>query len=368
MILQQLYLRSFRNYTEANINFESGVNIILGPNGWGKTNLLEAIFLVAVGRDPWTSPTDELVYFGSESAFLKALWEKNDTIELRIIKGNAKEISLNGKRVKKLSELIGLFPVAMAGPQEVELVRGSPKVRRRMLDLHLSQLTYEYLENLSRFQAYLKGRNKVLKEFQEGLEPPGGAVYLDVWDEKFVEYGVKVMTERSKFIGALSPICEEIYREIAGENVRFELKYEPGLQAGVDELTYDSFLAFVKDNRQRELKMGESLFGPQRDDFKVFVDGRDLRVFGSWGECRSASLAIVLGIARLLEKKFSSSPVVILDDCFANLDIQRIKNLLNLISGVGQIFASTPFESDLVFSFSKKIFRLVAPGKLIEEK
>ncbi|MGB9561794.1 MAG: AAA family ATPase, partial [bacterium] len=148
--------------------FSDGINLITGPNGWGKSNMLEAVFIISVGRDPWGAEHDEIVKYGSDAALLKSYWEKRNKVEIRILRGGVKNIILNEKRIRRLSELVGLFPVTIAGPQEVEIVRGTPKYRRRLLDLHISQLSREYLENITRYQAYLKGRNKILKQLQDG--------------------------------------------------------------------------------------------------------------------------------------------------------------------------------------------------------
>jgi DNA replication and repair protein RecF len=368
MILKRFYLKNFRNYEECSIIPAEELNLVVGPNGWGKSNLLEGIFLISVGRDPWGAELKELVRFGESDALVRGEWEKRNMVELRINKSGSKEIILNEKRLHRLSTLVGLFPSSIAGPQEVELVVGSPKVRRRLLDLHLSQISREYLESLTRYQKYLKGRNQLLKGIREGTEPIGGELYIETWDEKLVEEGAKILTLRRKFLEALTPVASQIYRELSGEPLTLTLQYEATVKDGDTNEIAKTFLRLLKKNREREVELGETIVGPHRDDFQVFLGERALRVYGSWGECRSASLAIILGISHLLAEKYETSPVIILDDCFANLDNTRMKNLLQLIRGFGQVFASTPTYTTSLLEASGKIFRLAGPGRIEEEK
>ena len=361
-MLETLILKDFRNYTDTKVHPKLGINLFVGANGVGKSNLLESIFTVSIGKSPWASDRKEMIRFENPYALIRSKWSNRDECAMQINRKGRNEILLNNKRVSRLSSLVGNFPTVIAGPQEIELVKGSPRVRRRLLDLHISQLSREYLTSSSNYQKLIKGRNALLKKIAKYGSKDYS--YLISWDKRLVEDAELLVQTRIKFLENLSVKAGEAYSAISNQNSEFRLEYKSTYKLDSD------FFEQLERSREKDIEIGETRLGPHRDDFDIFLDGRNLREFGSWGECRTASLALVLGTAKAINQKFDRPPLLLLDDCFASLDIERAQALLSYLNQFGQSFLTTPIDYNAFIYNSKEmknlhIYHFLSPGEFI---
>lgn len=335
MKLLSLHLRNFRNYEEASLSFSAGINAIMGRNGQGKTNLLEALFVLLTGRSFRTSSLSELVRFGESSFYLEAHFEKNEVNHTLKISCNGKErkILFNSTPLSKLSDLLGLISGVLVSPDDSALIDGEPKFRRKFLDLHIAKVDPSFLDPLSRYAKALKYRNHLLR-LKETSQ-------IRIWEEELATSGAKITLEREKAISELNEQASILkLNSLKGD--RLELSYKMPSQ---DLASYyrDEF----EKNREKELILGITLSGPHRDDFRISLKGKKARSFGSEGQKRTALMALRLAEWTRLKNKREEDPLFCIDDLGLSLDKERKKEFVEIFETLGQVFFTTPFEESL---------------------
>lgn len=360
MRIQKIQLTNFRNFADESVEFSPRRNLILGSNAQGKTNLLEAIHLLGVGRSHRDRKDANLVRFGSDFYRIEGIF---DHIGVRTVieasyGQDRKRLRLNGKEVKP-ADLIGLVGVVISSPDDIELIKGAPGFRRTFLDMAISQTSREYLLNLQHYARALAQRNKLLRAFQERRARTADST---AWDRRLIEAGAMVVRARIKYLAEIAPEVGRNFGFMAsggrpdggrvdGEQpggapsrggFAVELPYQPKgyrVEAGDD---VEKGLTFaINAHREIELARGYSLFGPHVDDFSFLAGGRDIRQFGSEGEQRTAVLALRCAEVSSIERRTGRYPVVLLDDVFAELDERRSTALTALISGFDQIILTS---------------------------
>lgn len=341
MRIERIGLTNFRNFSSADVEFAPRRNLVLGPNAQGKTNLLEAIHILCVGRSHRDRKDENLVKFGETFYRLEGTIEHigvRTTIEVAY-GDERKRIRVNAKETRP-ANLIGLTPVVASSPEDIDLIKRSPGYRRTFLDMALSQLSREYLVTLQQYMKALAHRNVLIRRRQEGGV---SRRETDVWDQAVVDSGERIVTARIGFLAEIEPRVEENFSVMSGAVTGIELIYEPrgysleGAASGVRE----GLNAALEATRQLELARGFTLFGPHVDDFKFLCGGRDIRLFGSEGEQRTAVLALTCAEVSLIRAKAGYYPIVLLDDVFAELDEARSRALTSLISNFDQIILTS---------------------------
>ena len=333
MILTHLDLRHFRNYESLSIDFDRGLSLFLGPNGVGKSNLAEAIHYLSLARSWRTSEDRLLIQDGEEEATILAKIEEgvlHRTIQITITK-NEKRIEVNGKKVRKLSELSALTNVISFSPADVPLFVGSPGERRSFLDVMIAKQSQEYLNLLSRYNKFLKERNAALKEDR----PDVGLI--DVLADQMAALIEPIINYRLAAIASLNRVLPQILQELRGEDSQAKLVYRPcvSLGDGFGERTH----ALFENAKEGDLRRKSTSVGTQREDFSFLLDGKDLADYGSQGENRMAVLSLKLAPCRLIEDP-DKKPILVLDDVASELDQNRTERLLNLIQGFPQTFVT----------------------------
>jgi len=350
--IRALNLANFRNFSRLTVEFGERRNVILGANAAGKTSILEALHLLGVGRSHRERCDANLVRFGEDYYRVEGVFDHigvRTTIEVTYA-ADAKRIRVNGKDARA-SDLIGLAAVVVTSPEDIDLVKGGPRGRRRFLDIAISQSSRDYLASLQHYLRALTQRNALLRQARDGDRTDTA-----VWDAALVEAGARVVAARMAFLEFLSPRVEAHFGVISGRAAATSLVYEPrgygvdvaGAGAGpdVDGLAA-ALLAGLERSRENERARGFTLVGPHVDDFRFLADGYDLRQFGSEGEQRTAVLALRCAEAGAIEEKLGKAPIVLLDDVFAELDDARAGALISLISGFDQIVLTSSRRSPL---------------------
>lgn len=353
MIVKSLELKDYRNYNNLNMLFSSGTNILYGENAQGKTNILEAIYLCGTTKSHRGSKDKDIVNFTSEEAHVRVIIEKNQIshrIDLHLKKNKAKGVAIDGIPIKKQGELFGMLNLVFFSPEDLYIIKNGPAERRRFLDLELCQLDKIYLSNLSNYNKVLAQRNNLLKQI--GMNKSLMDT-LNIWDEKLLEYGQKIIRTRQDFVIRLNEIVGEIHRRLTGGREELTLQYEPNVKVS-------DFEGKLKKSHERDLSLKMTNVGPHRDDLSFMLGDIDIRKFGSQGQQRTAALSCKLAEIDLVKSIIKENPILLLDDVLSELDRNRQNYLLNSIGNLQTIITCTGLEEFINHRFAyDKIFNVV---------
>ncbi|UOE94146.1 DNA replication/repair protein RecF [Alkalihalobacillus sp. LMS39] len=343
MYIKQLQLSHYRNYENVTVAFENKVNVILGENAQGKTNLIESIFVLALAKSHRTPRDKELITWEQDYARIEGIVERrNGSLKLDvIISDKGKKVKLNHLEQRKLSEYIGSANVVMFAPEDLNIVKGAPQIRRRFLDMEIGQINPVYLHYLGKYQKILQQRNHLLKELQKQKQ---NRVMLDVLTEQLVEAGSKVIERRYEFLQLLQSWAETIHFDISRGKESLKLEYKPSIDVSektelskIEQVFFEAFEKIV----DKEIMRGSTLIGPHRDDIGFTVNEKDVQVYGSQGQQRTTALSVKLAEIELIKDKIGEYPILLLDDVLSELDDFRQSHLLHAIQGKVQTFVTT---------------------------
>lgn len=337
MYIKRLQLENFRNYEKLDVDFEKGTNIILGENAQGKTNLIEAIYMMGFARSFRTTKDLELVRFGEDSARLVADISGKDydfTISL-VINEEGKYVNCDGKKISKMTELLSQVYVVVFSPEDLKLVKDVPEKRRKFIDQELSKLQTSYYDALYSYKKVLKQRNAYLKE--EAIKKE----MLDVWNAEIARHGKVIVNKRYEFINQLEAISSRIHANITSGKEVLSLEYEPNISPD------DDFYKIFSENSEKDIIMRTTGRGPHRDDFKICVNGIDIRHFGSQGQQRTAALSLKLAEIKLIRMIAGENAILLLDDVLSELDQNRQAYLLSSLDDIQMFITSTDISEEV---------------------
>lgn len=352
MVIQSLELSNFRNYDFLNIVFDKGTNILYGDNAQGKTNILEAIYLCATTKSHKGSKDKDIVKFGQEEGHIRTYVKKDGQdirIDMHLRKNKTKGIAIDGTRIKKASELLGIMNVVFFSPEDLSIIKNGPSERRRFVDMELCQLDPMYLHHLNQYNKIVNQRNRLLKDMwaDETLKET-----LDVWDLQLAMYGEQIIRRRREFIGQLNEILYGIHKNLSGGKEELQIRYEPDCKE--EELSER-----LKKNRDRDIRLKQTSAGPHRDDFSFMTGEIDIRKFGSQGQQRTAALSLKLSEIELVKQMTKDTPILLLDDVLSELDANRQNYLLNSIGDIQTIVTCTGLDEFVNNRFEiNKVFRV----------
>lgn len=357
MIIKSLELADFRNYESLNISFDEGTNILYGDNAQGKTNILEAIYVSATTKSHKGSKDKEIINFQKEEAHIRTYIQKDgleQRVDMHLRKNKSKGIAVDGNKLKKAADLLGLLNVVFFSPEDLSIIKNGPMERRRFADLELCQLDNFYLYNLNNYNKIINQRNKLLKDMSYN---PGLKETLNIWDSQLVSYGSKIIERRKIFAEQLSEIIKEIHLKLSGGKEEILIQYEP-------DVCISDFEKKMKNSQERDIRTKMTSVGPHRDDFSFIVNGIDIRKYGSQGQQRTAALSLKLSEIELVKKITKDTPVLLLDDVLSELDSNRQNYLLNSIGDIQTIITCTGLDEFINNRFEiNKVFR-VENGKV----
>ncbi|PYI52378.1 DNA replication/repair protein RecF [Paenibacillus flagellatus] len=344
MYLKKLALSEYRNYESVEFATEGAVNIFVGPNAQGKTNLLEAIFVLALTKSHRTHQDKELIRWGADRTMIRGELDKRYgpcTLDLAI-SNQGKKAKINGLEQKKLSGFIGALNVVLFAPEDLNIVKGSPGVRRRFLDMEIGQVQPSYLYDLSQYQKVLVQRNNLLK--QSFRDSSANGAMMDVWNEQLVRLGIKIMKKRQNFIKKLQIWAESIHRGITNGSETLMIAYKPSFDYAepVEEsVLFEQFMIKLSQAKDQEIRRGTTLFGPHRDDLAFFINDKDVQTFGSQGQQRTTALSLKLAEIEFIHEEVGEYPILLLDDVLSELDTYRQTQLLETFQTKVQTFITT---------------------------
>ncbi len=352
MIIKSLELSHFRNYDLLDMSFDKGTNILYGDNAQGKTNILEAIFVSATTKSHKGSRDKEMIQFGSAEAHIRTYLEKEELesrVDMHLRSLASKGIAIDGKKIKKAAELLGLLNVVFFSPEDLSIIKNGPGERRRFVDMELCQLDSFYLYNLNHYNKIVNQRNKLLKDlaFHPELKET-----LGIWDAQLVSFGSKIIERREAFVSQLNEMILDIHKKLSGGKEELRIVYEP-------DVPMDDLEERCRRNQERDIRLKQTTTGPHRDDFSFLTGNVDIRKFGSQGQQRTAALSLKLSEIQLVKKITKDNPVLLLDDVLSELDSSRQNYLLGSIGDIQTIITCTGLDEFINNRFEiNKIFRV----------
>lgn len=364
MFLENIELERFRNYHATKIKFSPEVNIFWGWNAQGKTNLLEAIAMFSLGRSFRTKKDEEVIQWESETSFIKGVFqgESNPAVIEIGIGRKEKRFKLNGQIVKR-NDIFGQIPVVIFAPDDLQLIKGAPAYRRDFLDLYLAQIEPKYRIIYYNYSKVLQQRNRLLKApYIDGNE-------LEVWNEQLMEKGAKVIKYRLRLIEDIIPYIKKLQQQISNENEELVVEYlgfKNQVLKDINEANLKNFIQeAVRSLRQAELERKVTLVGPHLDDLRIsLASGVELRIFGSQGQQRTATLAMKLGLIEKIKEIRGEYPVLLLDDVMSEFDDKRKKCLLESLINSVQTFITVTSCKDFPDRFPQALFFEIEKGNI----
>lgn len=338
MIIKSIELNNFRNYANCTINFLDGVNFIVGRNAQGKTNLLESIYLMSVGKSPKNRKDKQLIRFDQERAkldikFLTNAGDKN--IQMYLDKSDKKSIKINNMNILKLSELVGTLSVVYFSPDEMKLIKEVPEDRRNFLDISISQFDKAYLYDLMKYNRILKMRNQILKSLdsrESKLEQ------LKLFTPQLIDTSIRIIEKRLNFVEKLKFFAKNIHKNIIpNENLELFYSYQQKENISIRDDLNKAFEMVI----DKELDLGYTCVGPHRDDIIFQINGQDCKFFASQGQQRTVALVLKLSLMEIINQEIGEYPILLLDDVLSELDSVRQENLLNMTTKYQTLISCT---------------------------
>ncbi len=344
MYIKSIQLNNFRNYDNETVYLTPGINVVVGNNAQGKTNLLESIYLASIGKSPRTAKERELIRWNSTFAKITIEYVKqvksHKKIEIFLSTSNNKSIKINGYYLKKISQLLGEINTVYFSPDELNIVKSGPNERRKFLDIAICQFDKNYFYNLNQYFTILEQRNKLLR-----TRGNSQTIWdtLDIWNDQLATYGSHIIYTRLQFINLLSSIAAEVHNTLTEGTETFRLEYN-GIVGTDIKAIKQQLLSDLLDAREKDIALGYTSVGPQRDDIKIIINDIDIRSFGSQGQQRTAALTLKLAELEVINNEVKDTPILLLDDVLSELDSSRKNKLLQAVSNYQTIITCTEYN------------------------
>ena len=362
MNILRLELNYFRNYIAQKVELSPNVNIFSGDNAQGKTNLLEAVYFMSLGKSMRTPRDKELIMWDHKRGRVKAEISKKagvKTVEIVLDAETNKRVAVNGMPITRIGELMGVITTVLFSPDEIDIIKDTPQKRRRFMDIALCQLSKSYFYCLSDYNKILAQRNKLLKK-----SAPAGAV--EVWDMQLIARCAKITRTRREFVHRLEKYAAESHLFLTDGRENLQIKYE-GTTGDDEKEIKQNFSRRLKDCMEIDYKHGYTHCGPQTDDLVVMLDGTDVRKFGSQGQQRSCALSLKLAEMKLYRDEQGEYTVLLLDDVFSELDRARACRLAEAVAGFQTIITCTHLPPEIISALEKYSEFIVSGGKITKK-
>ena len=348
MYFKSIELENFRNYRHLTLEFDKKLNIITGNNAQGKTNLIESLFIMSLGKSFRTNKDSEMIGFDMDfSRSRSVIYDDDKETEIEIIYNNeGKVIKVDGVKLRKSADLLENVYIVVFSPDDLRIIKDGPESRRRFVDRELCQIKPVYYSDLGNYKRVLKQRNFLLKNKYKDMS------LFEVFDESLAEYGTRIIEERYRFSSRLSEISRKIHSEISNGSEMLDVEYETFFKKGFTKEDYKEEL--IK-NFESDINKGYTSAGPHKDDLLISINGKDIRAYGSQGQQRTASLSLKLAELELIRQETGKNAVLLLDDVLSELDVQRQRYLINSMKDIQVFITATDIDENLR--------KLLPPGK-----
>ena len=340
MIFKSIELENFRNYEVLSLDFDSKLNIITGKNAQGKTNLLESLFIMGLGKSFRTNKDTEMIKFGNDFSKARAVVDDDgEETEIEIIYNQeGKIIKVDGTKLQRNADLLENVYIVVFSPDDLRIVKEGPESRRKFIDRELCQIKPVYYSDLGNYKKVLKQRNYLLKEKNKD------EALLEVFNESLAEYGTRIIEERYRFTERIAKISSGIHSDISGNGENLEIGYDTFIKRGT---TKEEYKEKLDKSIESDLYKGYTTLGPHKDDLCIKINGNDIRAYGSQGQQRTASLSLKLAEIGLIKQETGKNAVLLLDDVLSELDIQRQEYLIKSMKDIQVFITSTEIDEKL---------------------
>ena len=347
MYIKSIRVKNYRNYEQLKIDFDRKLNIIVGDNAQGKTNLLEAVYVSGFGKSFRTNKDGELVNFKEQFTSVKLEVVRDngleEWVEYRINQKSSKEFLINGVNITKISDLLGTLNIILFYPDDLKLIKESPVERRKFINRELSHISKSYCVDIIEYNKILNQRNELLKKI---IYKPEFKDMLEVWDEQLADKGTRIIIRRLKFIKDLDEISRKIHGDITKDKEKLSIEYITHVKNFENYDTIKSELIFMlKKNLEMDIKRGFTSVGPHRDDIDIKINQINIKTFGSQGQQRTAALSLKLSEIEIIKNDVGEYPILLLDDVMSELDINRQKDLIYALKDVQTIITTTDVKN-----------------------
>lgn len=336
MYLQHLHLINYRNYKNQELNLNRGINVLIGANGQGKTNLLEAVYYLSMGGNFRGNKDGELICWEQPYFRLLGQMKKDGSarcydLEIYVDREKNKQLKINGVKYKSMAELHNYLRVVLFSPDDLKIIKGSPAERRRYLDVVMCQMDQGYHRLMRDYERVVQQRNNLLKELQYRQQNRN---QLEVWNAYLIDYGSQIIYRRIQFLKLLVPAARRVQQALTQQTERFTVTYHCSMGAIGDfalEQIKDLFRRILEQKQGEEILRGTTLWGPHRDDLIFYLNGMDLRRYGSQGQQRTGILALKMAELQTFYRCYGEYPLLLLDDVMSELDDSRRHFLLEMV-------------------------------------
>ena len=365
MKIEKIHLKNFRNYHELDLSFSDRLNIIIGDNAQGKTNILEAIYFLSITKS--NLPVNDKNCINKDEIFSKIdgyVDSINGKKKLSILMNiNEKKLEINGNEIKKHSEFIGNLRVIIFNPDDIRLIKETPSNRRRFLNIEISQLYGKYINILNEYNVILKQRNEYLKVIKNGNV---NNIYFEILTQKLVQLAVEIYKFRTKFVDDINKYINIVYKELSNYD-GLQIKYIPNIDLKSGENISEVISNKLKSYYEREIFLGNTLVGPHRDDFIFKLNDDDLLTFGSQGQIKLAILALKLSLIDVFKDVCGEYPVLLLDDLFSELDVNKRNKVIKYLNrDIQTIVTTTDLKNIDKHLVKSALIYKVDNGKIID--
>jgi len=347
MYIKEVYLKNFRNYKEQTIELNENANVFYGNNAQGKTNILEALYFAALGRSFRTFKESELIKFNNDYSNIIITYNKNERdnkIEIDLSKNNKKVIKLNGIKINKSSELVGNINLVIFSPDDITILKQGPALRRKFLDVLISQLKPKYMFELLEYNKILDNRNAALKS--KNLET------IDIWNEQLATKMDIIYQYRKEYINKLQEKLTIIHPGLTDNKEEIKILYK------TNYVNKERFLEVLKRNEQNDLFKGYTTEGAHREDFEILINNNSLNMYGSQGQHRTAILALKIAELNIIKEEIGENPVLLLDDVTSELDEQRVLSIFDVVKDYQVLITCTDLAQILKYDCLTKNIKL----------
>lgn len=336
MYLETLRLINFKNYQNIVFNFNEEINCLVGENGVGKTNVLDAIYYLSLAKSSFNISDNQVIQHGQSYFSILGKFQKDDKfydVKCKSILNNKKSMSINDREYERIKDHIGLFPVVLISPNDTDIIRGISENRRKFVDGVIAQIDKEYLDNLLKYNHTLKQRNSLLKSTENISQVDYDLI--DTFDQSLLKTGKKIHVFRRKFIDRFLPILQRLYSDISDHKENIEIQYR-------SDLENSDFKKLLKDSLIKDILLHRTSSGIHRDDYLLKIDGYPMKKFASQGQQKSLIVSLKIAQFEIMREESGFKPILLMDDVFDKLDDQRIEKIMNLVAGhtFGQIFVT----------------------------
>lgn len=350
MHIEKIELINFRNYINQEVKLDSKLNIFIGNNAQGKTNVIESIYLSSLAKSFRTNSDEDMIKLDENNFKICLEYLKKDRknkMEITLEKGNRKQVKINGCKLSKLSEMVGNVNIVLFSPDELKIIKQSPSIRRKFFDISITQIKPMYVHFVLQYNKILMQRNNLLKQARTNRSLLDT---IDIWNEKLIEVGIKIINARRDYIDSIDNILKEKHNILSEDKENVKLEYVANV------MNEDEFRKRLDKSIETDLQKGYTNYGPHKDDYIFYINDVELSKFGSQGQQRSAVLSYKLTEIEKIYNEFDEYPILLLDDVTSELDKNRISKLLDNLDKHQTIITCTDIEN----------FELLSEYKLFE--